>query len=74
MWAQQMIGLLLESKQTVEQAKRTGKKKLPLCDIRKYESRYEAIIASGMKANPPPDRADCPGRRGRTKRSKAAIS
>ena len=53
-WAQQMIGLLLESKQTVEQAKRTGKKKLPLCDIRKYESRYKAIIASGMKANPSP--------------------
>lgn len=70
-WAQQMIGLLLESKQTVEQAKRAGKKKLPLCDIRKYESRYEAIIASGMKANPPPHRADSPGRRGRIKRSKA---
>jgi transposase len=70
-WAQQMIGLLLDSKQTVEQAKRTGKKTLPLCDIRKYESRYEAIIASGMKANPPPDRADSPATRGRIKRSKA---
>jgi len=70
-WAQQMIGLLLESKQTVEQAKRVGKKRLAICDVRKYESRYETIIASGMKANPPPVRGDDPGRRGRLKRSKA---
>jgi transposase len=70
-WAQQMIGLLLESKQTVEQAKRAGKKSLPLCDIRNYESRYQTIIANGMKANPPPHRVDGPGRRGRLKRTKA---
>lgn len=70
-WAQQMIGLLLESKEAVEKAKSAGKKRLDPCDIREYENRYQAIIASGMKANPPPVRAECPGRRGRLKRSKA---
>jgi transposase len=70
-WGQQMIGLLLESKEAVEQAKKAGKKKLAPCDIRKYENRYEAIIAAGMKANPPPNRAESPGKRGRLKRSKA---
>jgi transposase len=70
-WAQQMIGLLLESKQTVEQARKAGKKRLAPCDIREYENRYQTIIAAGMKANPPPNRVDNPGKRGRLKRSKA---
>src|SRR5271157_4620200 len=70
-WAQWMIGFLIESKQVVEQAKKAGKKRLAPCDIREYQNRYEAIIASGMKANPPPHRADSPATRGRIKRSKA---
>jgi transposase len=70
-WAQQMIGLLLESKQAVEQAKKAGKKRLDPRDIREYENRYQKIIASGMEANPPPNRGDIPGKRGRLKRSKA---
>jgi transposase len=70
-WAQQMIGLLLEGKQSVEQAKQAGKKSLAASILRAYTCRYETIIAAGMKANPPPTRADCPGKRGRLKRSKA---
>jgi len=70
-WAQQMIGLLLESKEAVTQAKKAGKKRLDPCEIREYENRYQTIIASGMRANPPPNRADSPGKRGRLKRSKA---
>ena len=66
-----MIGLLLESKEAVEQAKKAGKKRLDPCDVREYENRYETIIAAGMRANPPPSRVDSPGRRGRLKRSKA---
>jgi transposase len=70
-WAQWMIGFLLESKEAVQQAKKAGKRRLVPCDIREYENRYKTIIAAGMKANPPPNRADSPGKRGRLKRSKA---
>ena len=70
-WAQWMIGFLIESKQAVEQAKKAGKKRLAASEIREYENRYKTIIASGMKANPPPSRADSLGKRGRLKRSKA---
>lgn len=70
-WAQWMIGFLIESKQAVEQAKKNGEKSLDPCAIHEYENRYKTIIAAGMKANPPPNRADCPGKRGRLKRSKA---
>lgn len=70
-WAQWMIGLLIESKQAVDQAKKAGKKRLDPGDVRDYENRYTTIIAAGMRANPPPTRADSPGKRGRLKRSKA---
>ena len=70
-WAQWMIGFLIESKQVVEQAKKAGMKSLSPCDIHEYENRYKTIITAGMKANPPPNRAESPTRRGRLKRSKA---
>jgi hypothetical protein len=70
-WAQQMIGLLLKGKQSVEQAKEAGKKSLTAGILRAYTCRYETIIAAGMKANPPPTRAEGPAERGRLKRSKA---
>ena len=70
-WAQWMIGFLIESKQAVEQEKKAGKKKLAPRVIREYKNRYKTILAAGMKANPPPNRAESPGKRGRLKRSKA---
>jgi len=70
-WAQQMIGLLLEGKQSVERAKEAGKKRVAAAVLRDYSCRYETIIATGMKTNPPPTRADAPEKRGRLKRSKA---
>ena len=71
-WAQQTIGLLLESNQAVECAKEAGKKRLAAGVLHGYISRYETITAAGMKANPPPPtrREGC-SRRGRLKRSKA---
>jgi transposase len=70
-WAQWMIGFLIESKQAVQEAKKGGKKRLAPEDILEYENRYKTIIAAGMRANPPPSRADSTGKRGRLKRSKA---
>lgn len=70
-WAQQMIGLLLEGKRSVELAKESGKKSLSAGTLRKYRCRYGTIIAAGMKANPPPGRAQGPAKRGRLKRNKA---
>jgi transposase len=66
-----MIGLLLESKQSVEQGKEEGKKRLSAADIHKYENRNRTIIADGMRASPPPSRAHSSVKRGRLKRSKA---
>ncbi len=70
-WAQHMIGLLLEGSQAVEGAKKAGKKRLTAGVLHGYISRYETIIAAGMKANPPPTRPEGCSRRGRLKRSKA---
>jgi len=70
-WAQQMIGLLLEGNQAVERAKKAGKERLAAGVLQGYSSRYETIIALGMKANPPPTRREGYSRRGRLKRSKA---
>jgi transposase len=70
-WAQQMIGLLLEGKQSVERAKQAGKKSLAAAILREYRCRYETIIAAGMKANPPPTRSQGSAKRGRLKRTKA---
>ena len=70
-WAQQMIGLLLEGKQSVERAKEAGNKGLAASILREYRCRYETIITAGMKANPPPARVEGSMKRGRLKRSKA---
>ena len=70
-WAQQMIGLLLEGNQAVERAKKEGRKRLAAGVLHGYISRYEAIIAAGMKVNPPTIRREGCSRRGRLKRSKA---
>jgi len=70
-WAQQMIGLLLEGNQAVEDAKKAGKKRLAAGVLHGYISRYETIIAAGMRANPPPTRREGCSRRGPLKRSKA---
>jgi hypothetical protein len=40
-------------------------KRLPPDDIREYETNYKTIIAAGMKANPPPNRAESNAKRGR---------
>src|SRR5208337_4916956 len=53
-------------------AKQAGKTHLGAGAVREYTCRYETIIASGMKANPPPPTpAQGAAKRGRLKRSTA---
>ena len=65
-WAKKMIDLMLEIKQTVEQAKMRGEKDLDKGQIESFEHDYDGIIAQGLKMNPDRD----PQRR-KKKRSKA---
>ncbi|MFH1541568.1 MAG: IS66 family transposase [bacterium] len=47
-WAGEMKLLLSEIYQQVEEAKKTGKRKLPLVLIDQYEKRYSRIISKGL--------------------------
>jgi transposase len=68
-WAKQMKALLLEMKRTVEQAHSQAEHRLPNAERRAFLARYEAVLAAGLAANPPPERP--PGQRGRLKQSPA---
>ena len=70
-WAQDMMALLLEAKAAVEATPTNalgGQSKRR----RTLESRYDAILAQGLAANPspPPPAASAPKKRGRPKQSK----
>ncbi len=68
-WASKMITLLLDIKRTVEQVCSTHDA-LPAAQIKDFETRYDKLIRSGLKANPPSsDSSRAPGQRGRTKQS-----
>ncbi len=69
-WATDMVALLSDTWQRVLDAKESGASSLgaeELVSIRR--AAYDTIIAAGHVANPPPEPS---GRRGRTKKSKAA--
>jgi transposase len=68
-WAKDLKALLLEMKQTVEQARASGATRLPLPLRRAFGARYHALLAAGLAANPPPVRR--PGQRGRLRQSPA---
>lgn len=68
-WAEKVIDLLLEAKETVEKAKAQGRKRLKEEVIEGFQQRYMKLIAKGMRANPPPS-PDVENRRGRQKKSK----
>jgi transposase len=53
-WAGQMKELLLEMKAAVEQAKAAGKPELDVLALGRFHRRYEATLAVGYQANPPP--------------------
>lgn len=66
-WAQEMIELLLEIKAEVEATPRAQMSLAPE-RLTYFEQRYDALIAQGLKANPPPANPQ-PKKRGRPKQS-----
>jgi transposase len=70
-WASEMIELLLEIKAAVEAAQPDQECLLPT-QITDFETRYDAIIDSGLRENPAPEPAEpLPKKRGRPKQPPA---
>ena len=68
-WAKELKALLLEMKSSVEQARRGGFHQLPSATRAAFVDRYQALLAAGHAANPPPERR--PRQRGRVKQTPA---
>jgi transposase len=66
-WATELKRLLREMKAATEQARRQGHTQLNAAVRNAFVARYDALIAAGLAANPPPERG--PHRRGRLKQS-----
>jgi transposase len=68
-WAKDLKETLLEMKTAVEQARLRGDERLGEVERSAFLTRYEALLAAGLAANPPPQRRS--GQRGRLKQSPA---
>jgi transposase len=68
-WAKDLKALLLEMKTAVEQARTRGEQRLGDAARGAFLTRYEELLATGLAANPPPQRRA--GQRGRVKQSPA---
>ncbi len=68
-WAKQFKTLLREMKAAVDEARDTGLRSLPTAVRGAFVSRYRALLAAGLAANPPPARR--PRQRGRVKQTPA---
>ena len=66
-WAKDLKALLLEMKAATEQARLQGHHQLSTAHRAALHTRYEALLAAGLAANPPPERPV--RRRGRIKQS-----
>ncbi len=67
-WAKDLKAVLLEMKQAVDEARERGMVEVPVEAKRAFMTRYDAILAHGARANPPPEPT---GKRGRPKRGNA---
>jgi len=67
-WAKDLRELLVEAKRAVDAARDCGLTALPAGERQALAQRYDAILAVGQAANPPPEPS---GKRGRPKRGKA---
>jgi hypothetical protein len=68
-WAQDLQALLLELKAAAQQARAQGDRRLGDAERRAFVARSDDLLATGLAANPPPERR--PGQRGRVKQSPA---
>jgi transposase len=69
-WAKDMKALLREMKAATDQARTRGHARLQLTERKDFVDRYQALLASGLAANPPPpDQERRPGQRGRLAQS-----
>ena len=68
-WAKDLKGLLLAMKAAVEGARLRGEPALPEAERRAFVARYDKLLATGLAANPPPNRP--PGQQGRVKQPPA---
>jgi len=68
-WAKELKGLLLAMKEAVEAARLRGEDRLGDAERSALLTRYEDLLATGLAANPPPERRV--GQRGRVKQSPA---
>jgi transposase len=68
-WAKELKAHLLEMKVAVERARIQGQRQLPTAVRETFVARYEALLAAGLAANPPPPRV--PRRRGQIKQTPA---
>jgi transposase len=68
-WATRLSGLLVEIKAAVAKAQTSGAIQLPQAQRRRFEQRYDRLVAAGLKVNPAPTTPT--GRRGRRKQSPA---
>jgi len=67
-WAKELKGLLLEIKQSVDDARDKGQERLPAEMKREFAARYDAPLELGFKASAPPEPT---GKAGRPKLGKA---
>lgn len=68
-WATDLKALLRQMKAATDQARAQGNVRLPPPEREAFVARYEALLAAGLAANPPPARR--PHQRGRIKQSPA---
>jgi transposase len=54
-WANDMIGLLVEAKEAVEQARADGRDSLDASSVHSIRVRYGQLVAKGWAANPAPE-------------------
>jgi len=66
-WATELKALLREMKGAVDWARASGLRRLPAASRDAFVTRYQALLATGHAANPPPQRR--PRQRGRVKQT-----
>src|SRR5260221_3323675 len=68
-WAKELKDLLRAMRTTADQARAQGQRHLPATQREPFLTRYRALLAAGLAANPPPDQHRRPSQHGRLAQS-----